>query len=453
MVACTFSGGGTSTAPINLRVYDGDGNELFNDASSLLDSFAWGSAPIVFNNGTVLAVDDNYIAIFKAGATNNILGKQRLVNAAGKRLGGIPISPVMVNDHIVLLATICKANETACPVSTWDISGTPTLLDYAFVTATVKGSTVAFETANTPTVDQQNSRVYLVMSGVCPPKQGGCAQAGYGRLQALDIDVTGHITISAWHYGDGDNLASDAESSPLLIKNNSNQNQIFFDAHDSINSVGYFIGVTDGGGITPSAVWQQPFNKSRFVAAAARDLRSDLQDGSGTFWIFPTDTSITNQNCTTLTPGDTTTPYFNCLIRLRASDGKIVQGDGKNNQPWVDLTPMVSGDPVNLHYAPSSTINVSKSSSGDVALTLGAFNGFGSRRPVYVTSIDVTPPQGQLLWKVAIAANPSIDWAAGQFPIAVSPTKTSASGSPVYRTVFSTFNSGPFFIGPNTPVF
>jgi hypothetical protein len=430
VVACTLGGHKKSGKNRNLRVFDSEGKLLFSDVfddgsdQSLLDYRASFSAPIVFADDSVLAVDDHYVALFKAGYPNSVVWKQ------AKSDTGTPVSPVMVNDHIMIMATKCRRKATDCPISTWDVDSGQQL-DAKYI---VDGSTV-YQTLNTVTVDPQHSRAYALVSAV--------SDRSLGRLQALDVDpVTGAITVSSWHF----DFSGPSGSSPLIVKNGSGQNQIFFDGTDEKAAhhkapAAAFYGVLDTlDGQPPVPMWKQSFPASSFMANAAHDPR-------GGFWIYPLNVSngtmpTKGMSCTQIAQvknaDSIVSPYAGCLIRLAEADGSLLQGP---LDPGVLLGAASNGMP----YFPSSALTVSQTSAGNVVLTFGAVSQFHTRAPSVVMAVDASAsPQGALYWSTSttdpIGTGVVNNLPGGQFPIVMS-----SSGKP--RVAFTASRAGPYFIG------
>jgi hypothetical protein len=426
IVACSLGGHRKNGENRNLRVFDSEGNLLFSDAfdgskQSLLDYRASYSAPIVFADNSVLAADDHYVALFKAGYPDSVVWKQQ------KSDSGIPISPIMVNDRIMIMATKCRRKTTDCPVSTWDIDAGQQL-DAKYI---VDGTTV-YQTLNTVSVDSEHSRAYVLTSAV--------SDRSLGRLQALDIDpLTGAITVSGWHFDFG----GPSGASPTIVKNSLGQNQIFFDGVDQKAKrnqapVGTFYGVLDTlDGQPPVPMWKQTFPAANFQASAAPDPRGGL-------WIYPLNVSnkampTKGMSCTQLTQGsDSVSPYAGCLIRIAEADGSLLQGP---LDPGILLGDASGG----MTYIPSSAVTVSQTAIGHTVLIFGAVSQFHTRAPSIVMAVDVSAsPQGTLYWNTSIAdpigSGIVNNLPGGQFPIVISP-----SGKP--RVAFTASRSGPFFIG------
>jgi hypothetical protein len=429
VVACSLGGHRKNGQNRNLRVFDSEGNLLFTDAfdgskQSLLDYRASYSAPIVFADNSVLAADDHYVALFKQGYPNSVVWKQ------AKSDSGTPVSPIMVNSRIMIMATKCRRKTTDCPVSTWDVDAGQQL-DAQYI---VDGSTV-YQTLNTVTVDPQHMRAYVLTSAV--------SDRSLGRLQALDIDpTTGAITVSAWHF----DFSGPSGASPLIVKNSSGQNQIFFDgtddkaAHQKAPTAAFY-GVLDTlDGQPPVPMWKQSFPASSFMANAAHDPRGGL-------WVYPLNVSNSTMptkglNCTRLAQvqgsGSLVSPYAGCLIRLSEADGSVLQGP-------LDPSVLLGTASGGMAYIPSSAVTVSQTAAGHVVLTFGTVSLFHSRAPSIVMAVDVSAsPQGALYWNTSITdpigSGIVNNLPGGQFPIVMS-----SSGKP--RVAFTASRSGPFFIG------
>jgi hypothetical protein len=231
---------------------------LFADSTGLNQNTG-ASAPIVFADGRVLAADDKRVVLFSPAG--------KVMWTSNKPDNSTPISPVLVRNKIVMLATAGGG-----VISTYDLSDGNLLATYRIDHPSVCG---AYDTLNTPAV--HSSRAYIVSDCDADSSQGG--------ISAIDVGPDGSMT-EAWFYS----FTGPSGSSPLFING-----VIYFDGRDPNNSSnGVFFALKDNGA-SATEIWRRRFS-SFFAANAARDPR-------GGIWIFPVST-----------PG---------LYRLSDADGSI----------------------------------------------------------------------------------------------------------------------------------
>ena len=191
IAACTYSGSSD-----NLVAYDYDGTILWA-SGTVLNGSAYSSAPLVLQDGSVIACDDEVVVRFDAGG--GIVWQSPLVE------GGIPVSPVTTDDgSIVLVGTY------GGPVYAWHMaSGELAGLLYVRASPDDPGF---FETVNTPAV--RGNRLYVVGHH----QVGGVRDAdSLSWMVAIDV-VPGAVALDqrlhiAWHYEFG----GPSRASPLLI--------------------------------------------------------------------------------------------------------------------------------------------------------------------------------------------------------------------------------------------
>jgi hypothetical protein len=295
IVACSYFGATGSTD--NLEIFDGSGTSLYRSNRSGQDPgmgpTAAYAAPIVFADGSVLAVDQDSIAYYFQRA-----GRWTSVSTPLPAGFGIPVSPVMVTDHIGFLASHCDNvsqppsyfNAPApCGVLTFGVTAAGvSILDRAYIfdaRVNNRNGHGFFETLNVPTVDtagpvknaagRAEPRVYVLASEICV----GCANEAtgnpgllvrrQGRLQTVDVDPASGLMSACYGgrlpntclpatqtppvdairvildkdlFGRVHNEAIDfpgpSGSTPLLVKNAAGQAQIFFDGLNRSRSLG-----------------------------------------------------------------------------------------------------------------------------------------------------------------------------------------------------------------------
>jgi hypothetical protein len=181
VAACTFN----DESGDNVVAYDYHGRRLWS-SGTLLNHTAWGSAPMVAVDGSVIAVDDSRIVRFDPNGA---------VAWDTPTPGGRPTSPVPTENGLLVSATLLGPLSAYDPV-TGALVGQHTLRRNG-------GSGPSFSTTNTPCV--RGSRVYVVA------EKDGLNLAHEGRLVALDVDRSGFRV--AWHVDFG----APSGTSPLVI--------------------------------------------------------------------------------------------------------------------------------------------------------------------------------------------------------------------------------------------
>ena len=218
VAACTFG----SANPPNLVVYNADGRRIFADNAGLLDSSAFASAPIVFTDGKILAVDTDRLILFNSDGTLRWLSNKPDV--------GTPTSPVLVGTDIVFLAT------QGGGLSTWDLNTGNALDSFKISDPTCSN----YDTQNTSAVN--GNRVYVLVSCTTDTAEGG--------LVALDVDTQAGPSRGTMELGWFYRFTGPSGASPLYHDGN-----IFFDGVlPSDATKGVFMGVQDTGSETRSTV-------------------------------------------------------------------------------------------------------------------------------------------------------------------------------------------------------
>ena len=188
--ACSFQ----DASGNNLIFYNADGVRTWS-SGSLLNASAYASAPLISQDGDVIAADDTRLV---------------RLDSAGKIIwntltpGGIPISPVITESGAIVLATYHG------PISAFD-SGSGKLL--GSLTLYNSSGTSYFDTVNTPCVRQ--NRLYISM-------QIENDTDNIGALVAIDLNTANAaqpLTV-AWSFSFG----SPSGASPLCVANT-----IYFD--------------------------------------------------------------------------------------------------------------------------------------------------------------------------------------------------------------------------------
>jgi len=159
----------------NVVAYNSSGARLWT-SGNLLDSLAFASVPIITASGSVIAADDNHVIRF--GPTGAVLWNTPTI-------GGIPISPVVTQSGVVVLAT------KNGPISAYD-SADGHLIGSIYVSRG-PGDSDYFDTTNTPCV--VNDRLYVSMAIQNDPDNTAW-------LVAVDVDSTNQqqpLSV-AWHY-------------------------------------------------------------------------------------------------------------------------------------------------------------------------------------------------------------------------------------------------------------
>ena len=338
-VACSYTGAGGD----NVVAYDPTGARLWT-SGTVLDGSAWTSAPLIARDGSVIAADDRVVVRFAHDGT---------VLWQTPTPGGLPISPVVTDSGLIVLAT------KGGPVSAYRGSdGAPI---GSLLLKTDPSDPEILETVNTPCV--RGDRVYITTQRTNDP-------ANTARLVAVDVRAGTPSPLSeAWFFEFG----GPSGGSPLRIGST-----IYFDGdrlHPGDPTAPQIFAVRDDGD-APSQVFAVPVGGS--IQA------SPSQDPRGGFWVFPTGAGATQ------------------LLHLSALDGHEIER--------LDLDALVDAPGV---HQPSSAMTMA--GSHDRPVMLVAATALRTSGASYVTALDL--PAQALLWKVEIAPGRTTDWTAAQFAI------------------------------------
>lgn len=349
IAACSM--GGSGGEPPYLKVYDADGAVLWT--SDLLSWFSFSSAPMVSEEGGVIAADQASLVRFDPDGSVRWRTETPL---------GFPVSPVPVEGDLLVLASL------AGPVSIYDAVG-GALLDTLPPTGDVEGVPGFYFSRNTPVV--RGRRIYVStewtpadFSGELPPEERWPA-----RLYALDLDpaaeVGSRISV-AWYHVFGQRSGS----SPLLLGDT-----VYFDG-DRLQPEGevdpHVMAVVDRGD-HGELRWASPLPGPGFASAAA--------DPRGGLWVFGAHA-----------------PY---LIRMAEEDGAELQR--------IDLAA--------LHgeagpWVPLSAMSVAEGPEGQPILLVTLAHD--ERLDSWLLAVDLQAEV--LLWEVEYGQG-AAGWGAGQFPI------------------------------------
>lgn len=353
VAACSFATNSVDQLP-TLTVYDATGQQRWS--SSLLNGFAFASAPIVDAAGGVIAADTQRVVRYDP--QGNVLW-----NTATP--GGIPISPTFTDNGAIMLATM------AGPVSAYDVQ-TGALIGQLALTETLliggQPRPGIFDTANTPAV--YGNRIYI---STVFRAFGTAGVQPYGRLYALDVNRPdgrqAEISI-AWYF----EFRGPSGASPLLLRSGG-QSVIYFDGSGVIPggpTDPQFFAVKDLGA-APQLLWQYSM-PTMPVAAAAADPRGGL-------WVYA--------------------PLYPQLLRLSPA-GQLIQ--------VIDLDTLVGEAGVHVPY---SALTIAGLAPWPVMILSARAVDYSS---VFVTAIDLA--NHSLLWKYRIDESLGRKGSPlGQFPI------------------------------------
>lgn len=317
-----------------------------------LNCTAYTSAPLVGSGGSVIAADDGKIIRFAPDGT--LLWQTSTP-------GGQPISPVILDSGVVVLATL------GGPISAYD-SSTGALLGQLELT---KG-TGFYETINTPAVS--GNRIYISTQFNEDPT--------YGRLYALDIvpSLAAIAAVSlqvAWFVDFG----GPSGASPLLVSD-----IIYFDGNRSVPGGDFApqVYAVQDMGSAGELLWTRPV-ENEIKASFARDPR-------GGFWSFTVGTPFKDNRW---------------LTRLRFTDQ---DGDGLGDVlERIDLDALLNLPGV---HVPSSVMSIAGTTDAPVMI-VGAtvFTEEGSVDSTYVVAVDLNTRTR--LWRVWLPS----DLTVGQFSV------------------------------------
>ena len=346
--ACTFGGVPPPGPAPYLKTYDADGRVLWT-SGDVLNPTAMASAPLIDTAGGVIAADTRTVVRFGPGG--DIVWRTTTP-------GGIPISPVVTDAGVVVLATAFG------PISAFD-SGTGALVESLQLVETIDGRRGRFETFNTPAV--RGSRIYVVTElRLYDGPPGAPDPRHHGRLYAIDIDPaapSGQRLWVAWFL----ELGARTSASPLLIGD-----VLYFDvdrpAPGSDVLEPQFLAVRDTGA-AGTIVWSVAL-KAQALASAARDPRGGL-------WIYAR--SVPE------------------LVRLSEASGAVLQRINTGSlTPSSAMT--IAGRPIFRH--PVMLLSLTSAGAAPFA--------------TYVTAVDLVEEVTR--WTFQTGSQVS-DMAMGQFPI------------------------------------
>lgn len=259
IAACSLTGPAGSSGPF-LVAYDAGGHRLW-DSGTLLDSFSFTSAPMVAEDGSVIAADDRLLVRFDPGGG---------IHWSTQTAGGIPISPTLVRGAVTL-ATKPAAGSSSAPVSAYDLE-TGTQLARLDLT----GPEGPFGTVNTP--GARGGRIYVVTQLLAA--DGSVDPSNLGRLYAVEVtpraaDPAQRLRV-AWTF----DFRGPSGASPLVLPDAQGRTRIFFDGHGVAGATAdtpTFFGLVDQGS-APSLLWTFVLPAESQASAAA--------DPRGGFWVF-----------------------------------------------------------------------------------------------------------------------------------------------------------------------
>ncbi len=319
VVACSYASDSDAVA-----VYDWYGNRQWSSGNKLR-STAFASAPMVFDNGEVIACDQEKVIRFDAAG--GVLWTVPLV------YGGIPVSPVMTAAGVLILATY------GGPIYALD-SASGALLSVLVVRLSPSDPGL-FETVNTPAV--RGNRVYIAAQY----QTGGIPSPDYrARLIAIDVDATQAAPANrlrvAWQFEFG----GPSGASPLVMGTD-----IFFDGDRPAPGVAkapQILAVRDNGA-TAIELWRRPVGLS-VKASFARDPRP-----GGGLWTY--------------------TVPSNLLVRRSAATGAALQA--------IDIDALI-GEPA--YHFPYSATTIGGTPSRPVMILLATAYGAATS---YVVAVDL----------------------------------------------------------------
>ncbi len=232
IVACSLA-----SSTDSLIVYNAQGDRLASSGSHLNQS-AWTSAPIVSAGGHIIAADDTHVIRFRYSA-NNLTPIWKTCHP-----GGRPISPVMLSDGIIVVAT------RGGPIVAIDSRDGRILAQ-----RTLSDAMGTYDTMNTPAV--RGSRIYVSTENQTDETKG--------RLYAIDLaDTNGQKVLRpAWHV----DFLGPSGASPLRASN-----RIYFDGRVGGNSL--VMAVRDLG-TRGALMWQRQI-PGTIAASLAQDPRGGL---------------------------------------------------------------------------------------------------------------------------------------------------------------------------------
>lgn len=312
----------------SLRAYSPGGQTLWS--SILLDHNAYASAPMIAPDSSVIAADDRRIVRFSPNGA--VLWQTQTP-------GGIPISPNITDEGIVVLAT------SGGPVSTYDaVSG------QLLATLKLTSGSSYYDTVNTPAVD--GNRVYVVTALHDRPS--------YGRLYALDVGTHGELKV-AWSW----DFEGPSGGSPTVLTTNG-MPVVYLDGSGATagsTTTSPFLFAVQDVGTEPALLWRYPLGVDAQAAATP--------DPRGGVW--------------------TNSTFSPTLVRLDQVTGALLQTINTAN-----LVSSACGGCAGIH-APSSAMTITGSASDPVMLVSATPILMQSS---YVLAIDLQ--SGTLLWSYRV---------------------------------------------------
>lgn len=319
--ACSL--GGSSPVGPFLQVYDALGQPLWN--SSALGFFAFSSAPLIDNQGAVIAIDTEVIIHFDP---------QGQVIWSRPAAGGIPVSPVPLGDKLLFVSAL------GGPMAVYHAE-TGELMEQVVLSASWEGQSGRFDARNSAVT--LGLRAY-VSTEFIPDDGVDEEEPRPARLYALEYDSSaapGSRLKVAWYFEFG----ARSGASPLRVGD-----IIYFDG-DRLSveepEDPHFFAVRDGGA-NPELVWRSPIPGPAFASAA--------EDPRGGLWTF-----------------GQTVPQ---LLRLDAATGERLQ--------TLDVDELLGE--VGVHN-PASAMSIAEGPGGHPVLMVVAFDDV--RLTSWVVAIDV----------------------------------------------------------------
>lgn len=387
VAVCTYNGNANTTPGPNdehdnVVAYDYSEQVQWTSGSSINLS-AYTSAPLILEEGLqsdVVAVDN-----MRAIRFNDSNGQEVWNTQHG---GGTPVSPVITDSGVILLANI------GGPVTAIDsVTGDPLGTDLFQLPG--DGNDDYFETHKTVAVS--GNRTYIVMQHII---DGEIDENHIARLLALDVDADAQneegVLTEAWHFDDFTTGEEGSKSSPS-IRVVGNQDCVFFDGWREVEGMEepHIFAVCDTG-TAGVELWAKQLPTPTFASFAE-------MPGGGSFWFIRSNSLR--------------------IWRVATSTGNYLDE--------IDLDALI-GDSQVLHR-PSSAMTIT-GTAVDPVMIVSVMNAVSPGSDPYVIAVDLDDES--LLWAVAM---PNGIVPAGQFPIVRNGSDT--------RVVFSAHGPGVWAIG------
>ena len=253
LAVCTYENAATD----NMVVYDASGNRLWTSENHL-GSWAWTSAAMIDDSGGVIAVDDEHLIRFNPNGT---------VKWKANTPGGIPISPIITESGVVIVAT------RGGPLAAFH-SGTGKLLGKRYLIETL-GSTDFYDTQNTPCV--LGNRIYVSTEKRNDPDHTA-------RLWAVDVNPENPESVLQvkWFFVFG----GPSGGSPMIVGDT-----IYFDGdrlHPGGDGTPHLFALQDNGE-TCDLKWTYDMD-TLIRTSVARDPRGGIWSyGIGQPWLYRLD--------------------------------------------------------------------------------------------------------------------------------------------------------------------